>query len=400
MNALYWVLLGIIFLSIWFTLDYNFGKKYYVKRRKNHSFNKRWSDIYLYTDGIHLYKDLFTDIEKSHQSIHILFYIVRNDSVGQKFLSLLSQKAQEGVEVKLLLDYIGSFKLKFSMIKRLKENGVDVAFSRKPRLPFLFYTFQSRNHRKIAVIDSKVGYVGGFNIGKEYIGQNRKLGFWRDYHIKCKGEGVYDLQTQFLDDWLEATKVDLRQSRSYFPPLHKGSCLQQFIPTYGNHLEYYFISLIRMAKKELFICSPYFIPSRKLQQELLAALKQGVHITVIVPIKSDHLFVKEASYSYFGPLLKLGCNIYQYDGGFYHAKVIVVDDKCCDIGTANFDNRSLFLNEEMNCFVFDQAFIQLVKDVIKHDLKKAKKLTYEQYEKYKNSHRIEIAAATLLFPFL
>lgn len=390
----------IVFICLLFIVDYKLGHKYYIKKQMKRSFPKRYSDFTFYTDGFHLYEDLFQDIQNSLHSIHILFFIVRNDSISQKFLSLLEKKAQEGVEVKLLLDFVGSIRLNSKVIRKLRQSGVDVALARKPKLPFLFFTFQSRNHRKITVIDSKIGYLGGFNIGNEYVGENPKLGFWRDYHLKCEGEGVYDLQTQFFDDWYEATKVRLKLIKNNEPPLHKGKISHQFLPTYGNQLEPLFISFIQKAKKELIICSPYFIPGKKIQQELVKALNRGVRITVMVPIKSDHMFVKEASFLYFGQLIQLGCNIYQYDFGFYHAKVIVVDQEFCDIGTANFDKRSLFLNSEINCFIYDKEFIQHIKKVISNDLKKAKKLTFERYKTYIQTHRGTVAIASILSPFL
>lgn len=400
MEFVIWFFFFIIFIFIFFLFDYKLGHKYYIQKQMKRSFPKRYSDFTFYSEGFQLYQDLFQDIQNSKKSIHILFFIIRNDAISHRFLSLLEQKAKEGVEVKLLLDFVGSIRLKRNILQKLKQCGVKVALARKPKWPFLFFTLQSRNHRKIAVIDSKIGYFGGFNIGNEYIGGNPKLGFWRDYHLKCEGEGVYDLQTQFLDDWYEATKETYNSIKNDNPPLHKGKVLHQFFPTYGNQLEQFFISFIKKAKKELIICSPYFIPGKNIQKELIRALKRGVHITVMVPIKSDHFLVKEASYIYFGPLIQLGCNIYQYDNGFFHAKVIIVDHDICDIGTANFDKRSLFLNSEINCFIYDQNYIKQIKKVIESDLKKAKKLTFERYHSYVQTKRGTIALAYLLSPFL
>lgn len=400
MNAVFWTIFFIFLFAFLLVIDLKLGWYYYVKKGRDHSFPERNSDFTLFTEGESLYEDLFQSIRNSKRSIHILFFIVRNDDISDTFYSLLKEKATDGVEVKLLLDYMGSIRLKRKTIKELKQSGVAVAHSRKPTFPFFFYTVQSRNHRKIAILDGQVGYIGGFNIGKEYIGHNPKLGFWRDYHLKCEGEGVQDLQTQFLDDWYESTGKDLRKDVHYFPPLYKGNVLHRFVPTYGNQLEKHFISFIQKAQKELYICSPYFIPNKNIRDELILALKRGVTITIMVPIKSDHPFVKEASFPYFGPLLKFGANIYQYDIGFYHAKVIVVDNNFCDIGTANFDKRSLYFNDEINCFMHSPSFIQLIKGVIHYDLKNTRKLTIERYQQYRRKHRGKIKLATIFSPFL
>lgn len=400
MHTVTWTMMFIILFIFLVLIDFTFGRRYYVKHQRDHSFQKRMSDLTLITNGESLYDDLFRHIRNSQHSVHILFFIVRNDEISETFYTLLKEKARNGVEVRLLLDFVGSFRLKRKTKNELKQSGVQVAFTRKPSFPFFLYSLQSRNHRKIAVIDGNIGYLGGFNIGKEYIGRNPKLGFWRDYHIKCEGEGVSDLQTQFLDDWYESTGIDIRNHKEYFPKLTKGSIQHKFVPTYGNRLEKHFISFIQQAERELYIGSPYFIPSKAVLNELVDALERGVHITIMVPIKSDHPFVKEASIPYFEPLLQRGAAIYQYNYGFYHAKVMIVDQHFCDIGTANFDMRSLYFNDEINCFIYDNAFVKLVKDTIHHDLQKAERLTLERWMEYKTNHKRKIQLASLLAPLL
>jgi len=394
------IFLIFITLLVLVALDFQLGRQYFVKHQRDRTFSRRMSDLTLITDGESLYEELFQSIQKSTHSIHILFFIVRNDEISNTFYTLLKEKAKEGVEVRLLLDFVGSFRLKRKTKAELKRSGVQVEFSRRPTFPFFFYSLQSRNHRKLAIIDGKEGYFGGFNIGKEYIGRNPNLGFWRDYHLKCEGEGVLDLQAQFLDDWFESTGEDLRNMKRYFPPLPKGRIEHHFVPTYGNRLEQHFLSFIEQAKEELYICSPYFIPSKAIMKALIQALERGVQMTIMVPIKSDHPFVKEASLPYFAPLLQRGAAIYQYDYGFYHAKVIIVDEHVCDIGTANFDQRSLYLNDEINCFIYDRSFIQLVKEAVTHDLQKAKLLTTKQLTDMRTNARFRVQLATLLAPLL
>lgn len=373
--AIFFLVLLIIFL--WMIIDYKLGRKFHIKRMKKQSYPIRKSDIALFITGQKLYDDLFHEIKKAKQHIHILFYIVKNDKISNAFLELLMQKAKQGVEVRLLLDRIGSSNLTKKMIKQLRDNGVHFSFCHIPKFPFIVYSINERNHRKISVIDGKVGYIGGFNIGKEYIGQDPKLGDWRDYHLRLVGEGVQDLQMQFLKDWGKATKVKLYDDEKYFPDPQPGKHSHKIIPTHGAFLQDLFIDLVRRAKSEIIIGTPYFIPSSELFEELLQAAKRGVKVNVIVPMKADHLFVKEAAIPYFQPLLEAGCRVYRYYYGFFHAKVIVVDGEICDIGTANFDKRSLFLNHEINCIISDKKFIDDVRKSLIRDIDFSEEVTME-----------------------
>ncbi|ANB60932.1 cardiolipin synthase [Anoxybacillus amylolyticus] len=355
------------------------------RRRKRHAPKKeyplRQSNITLFTNGQHLFADYFLEIKKATHHIHVLFYIVKTDDISQQFFFFLQQKAKEGVEVRLLVDWVGGFRLSRKTIRSLKESGVRFAFSQKPSFPYFFYQLNRRNHRKITVIDGKIGYIGGFNIGKEYIGQDTDFGDWRDYHLKINGEGVMDLQTQFLTDWKAATAEVLQQETRYFPELPRGTIVHRFIATNGNGLEEDFAHLIRQAKREIIIGSPYFIPSKKVMKALIDALKHGVAVTILVPLKADHPLVKEAALPYFYRLLKHGAHIYRFYQGFYHAKTIIIDDDVCDIGTANFDKRSFFLNGEMNCFIYDRAFTQQMKHVIRYELSRSERLTLDWWKK-------------------
>ncbi len=355
-------------IIVWLFMDFNIGKFFHNRWKKEHFYEKKHSDIHFFMDGHTLFADYFQKIKEATHHIHILFYIVRNDKMSNQFFSLLEEKAKAGVEVRLLVDWIGSIFLSRKSIRRLKSHGVQFAYASKLKLPFLFYRLNVRNHRKITVIDGHTSYVGGFNVGKEYMGEDEKFGEWRDYHVRITGEGAVDLQRQFSFDWYEATKE--RLSDDYFKEMYKGRYEHCFQATDGAGLQNHYIGLIKRAKKELIIGSPYFIPGKKVMNALLQSAKSGVDIKIIVPKKPDHPFVKEASIPYLHRLSKSGCHIYEFQNGFYHAKVIVVDDILCDIGTANFDKRSLFLNKEMNCYIYDKQFIHEVKQKIALDLER------------------------------
>ncbi|WP_243462925.1 phospholipase D-like domain-containing protein [Mesobacillus boroniphilus] len=250
---------------------------------------------------------------------------------------------------------------------------MEFAYSQMPKFPFLFYSSQVRNHRKITVIDGKIAYLGGFNIGKEYNDQDPTLSPWRDYHLKMTGEGVTDLQSEFLEDWHAAAKVNLLQNKAYFPALEKGTIRQQLVPTEGILLEEMMSDLISNAKTSIFIGTPYFIPSKRVFNLLRESITRGVSVTVLVPLVSDHVLVKEASFPYLRTLIKDGSQVYQFLNGFYHAKVLLVDDEVCDVGTANFDKRSMFLNYELNCLIYDGDFIKKIKRILTEDILNSRK---------------------------
>lgn len=367
--------IAIIFVLIY--LDDKLGQLSFRNGRKKVVYPERRSDIALYVNGRHLFADYFAELHRARDHIHILFYIIKSDETTTPFFQILKEKAAEGVKVRVLVDWVGSLGLPKALIRSLRASGVEFAYTRPPCFPFLIYRLNRRNHRKITVIDGRIGYIGGYNIGREYNGKDANFGEWRDYHLKISGEGVYDLQEQFLHDWEEATSKTVADKHRYFPELPAGAIRHQLVATDGSALEEQYIHAIRHAKKEIMIGTPYFIPSRPLFNELMRALKRGVRVTVLVPLKADHLFVREAAYPYFYRMLKAGARVYRFYQGFYHAKTIVIDEEWCDVGTANFDRRSLFLNGEINCYVFDRAFTRLVKQVIERDLTRSEPLTLD-----------------------
>lgn len=400
MKILFTIVIIFSIFVLWIGIDYSLGRrKHYVTAKKNTTL-MRQSDIHLFTSGPNLFEDLFDLCRNAKQHIHISFYIVKNDQISKEFLTILTEQAAKGVEVRLLLDFIGSISVSRKSLKELQTNGGQFAFCHLPKFPYFFHSLQVRNHRKISIIDGKVGYVGGYNVGKEYINEDPILNPWRDYHIKITGEGVQDLQTTFLIDWCNATHNDLLQYDKYFPPLQKGSIEHQLVPSQGVSIEAAYSKLIREAKQFIFIGTPYFIPSDQLVNDLLTALKRGVKVTILVPYKADHLFVKEASFPSLRKLLNYGANVYEYLKGFYHAKVILIDDTVCDIGTANFDKRSLFINYEINCYIYNHDFLTDIHEVVNKDIANAQPLTLEKLNSKKGLQSIREFIATTFSHFL
>ena len=372
---LLFILLGLILLIIgWFYLDFTLGYRKHLKIVRKLETPILHGNFDIFPHGKKLFADYFDELKNAKQHIHVLFYIVKNDPISQEFFEILKGKAREGVEVRLLLDRIGSIDVKKKAVASLRKAGVYFAFSNRIKLPYLFYSSQVRNHRKISVIDGEIGYLGGFNVGMEYIDEDPKLSPWRDYHLKITGESVSYLQQEFFIDWQEyGEKVP--DVTKYCKQLPKGMVRQHFVPTEAGQLEERHLDLIKKADKSIMIGTPYFIPSKKIIHELILAARRGIEITIIVPFTADHILVQEASYRYLRRLLREGAKVYQFKNGFYHAKSIIIDDRMCDIGTANFDKRSIFLNKEINCYFFDPTFVARFKEVFNKDIRDSRPLT-------------------------
>ncbi|MCA1032139.1 cardiolipin synthase [Bacillus timonensis] len=394
------VIIILLTILLWLFSDLKLGRKNHLHVVGKREYPMRKSDIELFTHGEELFSDLFTELKNAKKHIHILFYIVKNDKISHDFLTLLAKKAKEGVEVRLLLDRIGSKKVEQPYLDQLIQDGGHFSFCHLPKPPFFFYSLQARNHRKITVIDGRIGYIGGFNVGNEYLGQDPKFGFWRDYHLKLTGEGVKDLQTQFRYDWEDATGITFPKTDNYFPELQQGNTEMKLVPTDGAYLQEHFLELLNSAKKEIIIGSPYFIPGKRIFQTLLDLAHRGINITILLPKKADHMLVKEASFPYIIPLLKSGVSIYHYEKGFYHAKTIMIDMKMCDIGTANFDKRSLYLNHEINCYIYSEQLVHTVREALNEDLSHASIITLQQVKKRSVIHRLKEVIATLISHFL
>lgn len=327
------------------------------------SFN---NSIEYFTSGRQLFDSMKQSIAAAKDHIHLSFFIFKGDTFGTEMMELLKSKAKQGITVRLLVDSLNSSGLRKHR-RSLEAAGIHLAFSAKPSFPFTFYYLNRRNHRKIAVIDGTIGYFGGFNVGDEYIDNDSTLGSWHDNHVKLNGEGVRDLQDQFIADWQAATREKTDKSRLYPPPA-KGPIKLTLLATYGKQLEDVFIEKLAEARKSIVIGSPYFIPSKRLQNLLADRLDHGVQLTILLPAKKDHPFVKPASYHYLTPLVEKGARLYHFYQGFYHSKVFIVDDKLCYIGTANFDQRSFFWNDELSGFIDDQALIAQISESLKEEM--------------------------------
>ncbi|EST12412.1 phospholipase D-like domain-containing protein [Sporolactobacillus laevolacticus] len=316
-----------------------------------------FNHFHYFTNGHELFEDMKQSISHARHHIHLSFFIFTADEIGNEWLQLLKKKAGEGVEVRLLVDSLTGLGLRKKRAE-LAKAGVNLAFSGKVTFPFTFYYLNRRNHRKIMVIDGEIGYFGGFNVSRDYIGRRPERGAWHDNHIKLLGESVHELQRQFLEDWKTATKSDLMNNETYFPTVEKGPSQLTLIATDGKQIEDYFVEKLSSAKVSIVIGSPYFVPSKKLMDALMDRLSCGIKLTILLPKKKDHILVQPASFLYLKPLVQKGARLFHFYQGFYHSKIFVVDRKLCYIGTANFDQRSLFWNDELSGFTDDPVLIR------------------------------------------
>lgn len=343
----------IISLLLWIVLDLILGRRSQRKHNRTLAFEQTRGNYRFYKNGTPLFEDLFEEISQAQEQIDVYYYLVRRDIISRKFMTLLKMKAEEGVRVNLLVDRLVSAPLRREY-RSLKKAGVDVAFAETPKFPFFFYTFNRRNHRKMVVIDGVIGYVGGFNVGREYIGKSSQFIDWRDYHLRLTGSIVRDLHRIIASDWTYNTGGAL-PSVAY---REGGKHPFQLVAFDGIGVENTFLTMIRRARREILIGSPYFIPTKRIHRELLKALERGVDVHILLPLKRDHAFVKEAGFPSLQKLVLSGANVYHYNAGFYHAKLVLVDEEAADIGTANFDKRSMFLNKEVTISIFEESFVR------------------------------------------
>ena len=362
------------------------------------------NEVCMYSDGKEFFDALLKSLNKAKKSINIEFYIFKNDDIGTKILDILEEKAKNGVEVRLLYDSVGSRLLNRNVLKKLRAVGGKTGEFFPSWLKLINLNMNFRNHRKIVVIDNKVAFVGGFNVGDEYLGKDKKFGYWRDTHIKFKGSAVKDLNLRFLADWRYATKeeVDLSHvleiSDENIGEPNTGMQIVSSGPNLSDRYEIKlaYLKMIQRAKKYLYIQSPYLIIDKSISDSLKLASASGVDVRIMTPGKGDHPFVYWANLAYAGDLLEYGVKIYHYDrSAFLHAKTVVIDDEICSIGTANMDTRSFELNFEVNAFIYSETISKQQKSEFEKDILKSEELTLEKYQNRSRGVKIKESLSRL-----
>jgi cardiolipin synthase len=361
------------------------------------------SSVEFFIAGRDKFDALFVDIQKAVEHIHIEYYVWDDDIIGNQLKELLIQKSAEGVKIRVIVDAVGSWKVKNSFYEQMRSAGIEVEEFMKVTFPMLTSHANYRNHRKIVVIDGQIGYIGGMNVADRYI-YGPSWGNWRDTHVRIEGKGVQGLQSVFLIDWFMVSK-SLITARKYFPPLEScGDSLMQIASSgpYSSAREIMqgFMQAIFGAKASIYIQTPYFIPPDGLFEALIAASIRGVDVRLMVPRKSDSLFVQLASRSYFKRLMMSGVKVYFYEPGFMHSKLTVIDDSLTLIGSANFDVRSFEQNLEVEAFIYCESTARKAKSIFIEDQKSSTAIVLREWMKRPVWMRFKESFVRLFTPLL
>ena len=359
------------------------------------------NQIDLYHEGNAKFGALLADIARAAHFIHMQYYIMNNDALGRQVIEALAAKARQGVEVCLLVDGMGCWRTPTRFYKPLREAGGHVSLFLPPHLARINY----RNHRKSCVVDGTIGYVGGMNIGDEYVSRSKRFGFWRDSHIRIVGDAVKDLEMRFLMDWNDCSLYKLVPNDLHFPVLPQTSGATMQIVCSGpdtrhSHIYHAYAKMISEANRRVLIQTPYFAPDENIFEALRIAALSGIDVRIIIPAKPDHFFVYWASLSYLGELLDVGVRCYQYEKGFIHSKLLVIDDIATSVGTANMDVRSFKLNFEVNAFIYDHAITNAFEAEFVKDLDDCFEMTKEWYAQRSHVTRVKESVSRLLSPLL
>mgnify|MGYP004601720831 FL=1 len=363
------------------------------------------NEVKTYINGEDKFRDLFNDIREAKSFIHIEYYIFRYDDLGRALISELHEKVKDGVEVRLVIDGMGSKKIAKKIIKEIESYGIKISVFFPGVLPHINMRINYRNHRKIVVIDGKIGYVGGFNVGNEYVNKGKQFKFWRDTHIRVRGEAVNELNKRFILDWDYASDENMGNMSMYFPiPEVVGDVGIQIVSSGPDHMEEYiknsYMKIINSAKNYVYIQTPYLVPDSPMMEALKISALSGVDVRIIVPGAPDHYFREWMLSANIGLLIEYGIKIYRYGNGFIHSKTIVADGEVCSIGTANLDIRSFKLNFEVNAFIYNEAVAKEQEKIFLDDQLKSKLVIKEEYYKRSKNLKIKESLIRLLAPIL
>ncbi len=336
-------------------------------------------------DGGDFMKSLISDIEEAKTSVNIEFYIVKYDEVGKALLKTLEKKAAEGVEVRFLVDAVGGRDIWEKKLDSLAAAGGKYAFFFRPKLRAVNLKLNYRNHRKLVTIDGRIGYIGGFNIGREYLGRKKKFGYWRDTHLRFLGGCVRDIDGRFLLDWREASGENIPLSKVWYEPAStEGKAGVQIVSSGPNsekeEIKRCYMKMITTARKNVYIQTPYFVPDQSILESLKMAAQSGVDVRLMIPCMPDHMFVYWATYSYAADLVASGGRVFVYDKGFLHSKLMIADGEVFSCGSANFDRRRFSLNFEANAIVYDADEASKMERIFERDMLDCHELTKKLYE--------------------
>lgn len=367
-----------------------------------------FESLSFFYDGNNFFNALLSEIETAKENIRMEYFIFKNDKLGKKIAQTLIKKANEGVNIKIIIDGAGGYSR--LMVRKLRKNGIEVGIFFPAIIPiFKIANLRAnyRDHRKITIIDDKIAFIGGFNIGDEYLGVG-KLGYWRDTGIKITGDIVYQLEQEFFFSWniSKNKKNNFEYNPNQFPEIfsNKNKNYAQIVSSGPNYqfrtMRDNFLRLITEANKTILIQTPYFVPDDTLLDALKMSALSGVKIKIIIPSKPDHPFIYWINQYFVGELVKLGVEIYQYEKGFIHSKLMIIDDEVATLGTANFDYRSFYQNFEININLYNNVD---VKNLVKQfciDIENSKKISEQEFNNRSLFSKIKESICRLLAPVM
>lgn len=358
----------------------------------------------LLVDGDATFTSIFEGIAAAEDYILVQFYIVRDDELGRELQSRLIEKAQSGVRVYFLYDEIGSLGLPDSFSDKLQEAGVEIRPFHSRKGSGNRFQLNFRNHRKTVVVDGKVAWIGGHNVGDEYLGKDEKFGHWRDTHARIEGPAVIAAQLAFVEDWRWSTDA-LLGNLSWEPRQAPDGDAAVLVVASGPADEMETASLmytqaINSAIDRIWIASPYFVPDDAIVQALQLAGLRGVDVRILIPEETDSKLVTLSAYSFFNEISAAGVIFYRYQGGFLHEKVVLIDDNVATVGTANFDNRSFRLNFEITSLVIDSGFASDVEEMFEQDFTESRIMEPDEFDNKSFWFKLAVRTSRLTAPVL
>ena len=373
--------------------------------KQDESFLTQDNDVRFFYTGTEKFGALLSDLENAKHSIDVQYYIFRLDGIGNQLVEVMARKVKEGVRVRMLYDALGSRAIGRRGRRQLTGYGIKHASFFPGIMPHVNFRINYRNHRKIVVIDDKIGYVGGFNVGDDYMGLYKDVGPWRDTHARIQGLGVLGLKIRFLKDWYYASgEKQTGEDEIHVERNPDGNCALQIVTsgpdTKTANIKNAMFRMITNAKKEIFVQTPYFVPDESIRDAFRTAILAGVQVNIMFPSNPDNVLVYWATTSYIGELVMMGAKAYAYNKGFLHGKVMLVDDFLSTVGSTNMDIRSFSLNFEANAFIYDEAKNRELKEQFMRDLVDCKELTAEEYERRSKWMRAKEAVFRLFSPIL
>ena len=365
------------------------------------------NDVKLIMSGKQKFDMLFEDIRQAKSSVHLEYFNFRNDSIASLLFDILREKRKEGVEVRALFDGFGNDSnnqpLKKHHIKSLREDSIDIHEFDPVRFPWVNHIWP-RDHRKIVVIDGHIAYTGGMNVADYYIVGTEQVGEWRDMHCRIEGPVVNELQDIFVRIWQKTTKEQLSDEK-YFRGEEKGNMMVGITNREPNKtnkiMRQFYISALDDAQDSIKIINPYFTLTPSVKKAIKRAIKRGVKVDILVSAKSDIPLTPDCVFYNVNKLMKKGANIWLYQPGFHHSKIMMVDDKFCTVGSTNLDARSLRFDYEVNALIVDKKITHELNDMFMRDTQKSVKLTKEEWDKFRTGwQKFRGWFAHLLSPFL